>query len=208
MGSELMNRAALTFLPESETRCYYSEARWKNSATVKEASSGLSLMALFRDHMQRGLVRLSPRSRRRAETRVSAESLESRVLLFVPGTRWSNTATNGSGLVSGDATTVTWSIVADGTPIPAMGGISGESSDSSNLVAFLSGIYGTVTADTNYTDEVWFSHLQSTFDRWSELSGLTFTYVAYDDGAAFTLSMVCTRRAGCSCGCPDWWPSD
>ena len=139
-----------------------------DSATVKERSSGSALLALFREHMQRGLVRLRPRSRRRYETRVSAESLESRILLFVVGSRWSRTATDGSGLGQGDATTVTWSIVPDGTAVPAMGGISGESSDPSNLVSFLSSIYGTVTADTNFTDEVWFQHFESTFDRWSD----------------------------------------
>ena len=73
----------------------------------------------------------------------------------------------------------------DGTPIGALSGVSGESTDPSNLVAFMSSIYGTVTADTDYTDEVWFTHFQSTYDRWSELSGITYVYVSYDDGATF-----------------------
>ena len=100
--------------------------------------------------------------------------------------RWSATATNGSGLGQGDATTVTWGIVADGTPIGAMGGGASETDDPSNLAGFLNGIYGTVTPDTNYTDEVWFAHFQSTFDRWSALSGITYVYVSYDDGATFS----------------------
>ena len=67
-----------------------------------------------------------------------------------------------------------------------MSGVSGETADGSSLVAFLNGIYGTVTADTNYTDEVWFPHFQSSFDRWSELTGITYVYAAYDDGANLT----------------------
>jgi len=105
--------------------------------------------------------------------------------LFALNSRWSTTATNGSGLTQGDATTVTWSIVPDGTPIGAFSGLSSEVAAPSNLVAFMNGIYGTVTADTNYTDEVWFAHMKSVFDRWSALSGINYVYAAYDDGASF-----------------------
>ncbi len=105
---------------------------------------------------------------------------------FTLSSRWWTTATNGGGLGQGDPTTVTWSIVPDGTSIPAIGGISGESSDPSNLVAFLGGIYGVATADSNYTDEPWFTLIESTVDRWSELTGLTYLYEPNDDGAAFT----------------------
>ena len=158
----------------------------EDAAIGKEKSHGSSLLALLREHVRLGLVRSKPRSRRQIRPSLSGETLERRVLLFVLGSRWSTTATSGSDLVQGDATTVTWGIVADGTAIPAMGGVSGESSDSSNLVSFLSGIYGTVTADTNYTDEVWFTHFQSSFDRWSELTGISYVYAAYDDGAAMS----------------------
>ena len=105
---------------------------------------------------------------------------------FRLGSRWSTTATNGGGLGQGDPTIVTWSIVPDGTPIPALGGIGGESADPSDLVSFLGGIYGVNTPDTNYTDEIWFAHFESIFDRWSELSGVTYVYEPNDDGAAFT----------------------
>ena len=74
--------------------------------------------------------------------------------------------------------------MADGTPIRAIGGVAGESADNSNLVGFLGGIYGTVTADTNYTDEVWFPLIQSSLDRWGELTGITYVYATYDDGAS------------------------
>jgi serralysin len=105
---------------------------------------------------------------------------------FNLSSRWSTTATNGSGLGQGDPTTLTWSIVPDGTGIPALGGITGESTAGSNLVSFLGGIYGVTTNDTIYTDEPWFGHFESVFDRWSELTGLTYVYSAADDGIAFT----------------------
>src|SRR5690606_24557706 len=74
--------------------------------------------------------------------------------------RWSSTATNPSGLQQGDPTILTWSIVPDGTPIPSAPGIN-EPAAPSNLITYLSGIYGVVTADTNYTDEVWFPLFES-----------------------------------------------
>ena len=97
--------------------------------------------------------------------------------------RWSSTATDGAGLVQGDPTVLTWSIVPDGTDIP---GFAGEPAAVSDLVAFLGGIYGVTTGDANYTDEVWFDHFQSVFDRWSELSGIEYVYEPNDDGAAFS----------------------
>ncbi|HIE98508.1 MAG TPA: matrixin family metalloprotease [Fuerstia sp.] len=99
--------------------------------------------------------------------------------------RWTTTATNGSGLKQGDPTTLTWSIVPNGTPIPALGGIAGESAASSDVVEFLGEIYGVTTDDTDYTDEPWFTHLESVFNRWSELTGITYVYEANDDGTQF-----------------------
>ena len=100
--------------------------------------------------------------------------------------RWSTTATNGGGLGQGDPTVLTWSIVPDGTAIPALSSVVGESADPSDLVTFLGGIYGVTTNDADYTDEPWFTHFDSVFARWSELSGITYVYEPNDDGAAFT----------------------
>lgn len=60
---------------------------------------------------------------------------------FADAARWGTTATDGNGLTQGQVTTITWNIVADGTPIGALGGIAGESTAPSNLKAFLDGIY-------------------------------------------------------------------
>lgn len=124
---------------------------------------------------------------RRFKNNFSTEILESRLLLSASG-RWAGTASDGAGLGQGQATTVTWTIVQDGTAIPAISGISAESSDSSNLVSFLDGIYGTVTPPGQIQNAAWFPLFQSSFDRWNALSGLNFVYVSYDDGAAFSAS--------------------
>ncbi|MEZ6112279.1 MAG: Calx-beta domain-containing protein [Pirellulaceae bacterium] len=105
---------------------------------------------------------------------------------FTLSGRWSTTASSGGGWGQGDPITLTWSIVPDGTAIPALGGISGESADPSNLVSYLGSIYGVTTANSDYTDEPWFTHFASVFDRWSEVTGITYVYEPNDDGAAFT----------------------
>ena len=102
---------------------------------------------------------------------------------FQINNRWSTTATDGDGLGQGDPTTLTWTIVDDGTPISPTPSIPGESSNSSDLVAFLGGIYGIVTDDNNHTDEVWFPLIQSALNRWGQISGITYIYVSDDDGS-------------------------
>jgi len=86
--------------------------------------------------------------------------------------RWSNSATDGGGLSQGDPTTLTWSVAPDGTPITSG---YGEPAAPSNLRAFLNGIYGSMP--------VWLPHFQQVFDRWGELTGITYVYVIYDDSA-------------------------
>jgi hypothetical protein len=93
--------------------------------------------------------------------------------------RWSRTTSSGSGLLTGDPTIITWSIVPDGTSI---NGFNGEQASDSDLVSFLGGIYGVTTNDNNYEDEIWFPLIESTFERWSELSGITYVYEPNDDG--------------------------
>ncbi|HSF18026.1 MAG TPA: matrixin family metalloprotease [Vicinamibacteria bacterium] len=89
--------------------------------------------------------------------------------------RWSQTATNPCCLTQGDPTTITWSIVPDGTPIP---GYNAEPGDPSNLRAFLNAIYG--------NQGVWLPIFQQVFDRWGQLTGVTYVYEPNDDGAAWT----------------------
>ena len=86
--------------------------------------------------------------------------------------RWSTTATNGSGLVNGQPTVLTYSFIPDGTSIPSASGLPGGAS---NLVSFLNGIYGGPT--------VWQAVFAQIFARWSALSGIDYVYEPQDDGA-------------------------
>ena len=97
--------------------------------------------------------------------------------------RWSQTATDGLGLRQGDPTTITWGFVADGTTIEAAFPGIGETTGPSNLIDFLDTNFnsgGGTGADL--TNRSWFSIFENSFNRWSEISGLTYAYEANDDG--------------------------
>ncbi|MEM8964544.1 MAG: matrixin family metalloprotease, partial [Acidobacteriota bacterium] len=104
---------------------------------------------------------------------------------FSDSARWSATATDGSGLGQGDITTITWSIVPDGTSIF---GYNGEPTAPSNLRAWLNGIYG--------SESVWLPLFQSVFDRWEELTGMNYVYEPNDDGSAWTSTTIASGQLG------------
>lgn len=104
---------------------------------------------------------------------------------FNDGNRWSQTATDGSGLGQGDPTTLTWSIVPDGTPIF---GYIGEPSAPSNLRALLDFIYG--------DEAIWLPIFQRVFDRWDELTGITYVFEPNDDGSAWTQNSIAAGQPG------------
>ena len=90
--------------------------------------------------------------------------------------RWLTTATNGGGLSQGDPITLTWGIVSDSTFIPAISQSdeTGAGANSS-LRARLNAIYG---SETN-----WLPIFEAVFDRWEELTGITYVYEPNDDSA-------------------------
>lgn len=95
--------------------------------------------------------------------------------------RWMTTATDGTpGFGQGDAATLTWAIVPDGTPVQS---ISGGTSPS-NLIARLDQIYGDNSNDPDLTTHIWFPLFQMVFDRYEEISGLRYMYEPNDDSAA------------------------
>ncbi|MFK7738453.1 MAG: matrixin family metalloprotease, partial [Pirellulaceae bacterium] len=91
----------------------------------------------------------------------------------VGATRWSNPV-GGPSLNNGDPAEITWSIVPDGTTDTA-------NNSSTNLVAFMDGIYGGGSGPVE--QRPWFNIFERAYDRWSEVSGITFVYEPFDDGA-------------------------
>ncbi|MBL8761354.1 MAG: matrixin family metalloprotease, partial [Phycisphaerae bacterium] len=94
------------------------------------------------------------------------------------GTRWSGS--------QGTPRTVTWSFVPDGLSIT---GSAGEPTSPSNLFAQM---------DTKFARATWIAHVQSCFDRWQEISGISFTRITvggndWDDGASWSSSGAATR---------------
>ncbi len=110
-----------------------------------------------------------------------SDTAQAQIAEYQASTRWASTSTDGGDLSWGDATNLTWSIVPDGTPIP---GFIGESTGTSNFVAFMNNIYGSVAGTV--AQQPWFPIVASVFERWSEVSGLQFVYEPRDDGAAYS----------------------
>ncbi|NIP93554.1 MAG: hypothetical protein GWO24_08890, partial [Akkermansiaceae bacterium] len=95
--------------------------------------------------------------------------------------RWDRTATHGAGqAVQGQPVTLTWSIVPDGTPIPAEPTI-GDSSDPSNLRARLAEVYGGDTGPPE--NQPWFPLIRDVFENIASRTGIAYLYEPIDDGA-------------------------
>jgi len=101
------------------------------------------------------------------------------------GSRWGGTTSNGGGLIQGDATTITWSIVPDGTSIY---GYNGEATSPSVLRSSLDAIYGSISS--------WLPLFEQSFARLSEVSGVNYVYEPNDDGSAWTSSTIPSGQAG------------
>ncbi len=94
--------------------------------------------------------------------------------------RWTTTAVDGSGLQQGDATTITWGLLPDGTAT--------DTTATSDLIARLDTIYNETASGTDITNRTWYDLFVQMFDRWSELSGNSYVFEPADDGAAFPSS--------------------
>jgi hypothetical protein len=92
--------------------------------------------------------------------------------------RWSSTAgTGGSTGARGNPVSVTWGFVADGVQVS-----SGGNNQPSNLISLFNGLYGAGTG--GITTSPWFSLFQQSFNRWSQVAGITYSYEPADGGAA------------------------
>jgi len=101
--------------------------------------------------------------------------------------RWTNTATNGTAGIGnqGDPVTLTWSILPDGTNIGAFSGSPAETASPSSLRSFLDTQFGAGAGGADLTNRPWFQLFTSSFNRWSQVSGLSYAYSPQDDGASF-----------------------
>lgn len=90
--------------------------------------------------------------------------------------RWAFTATDGVTDPEGEPVTLTWSIVPDGTPISSLG------QTPSSLVSFLDSLWGFGDGGVDYEQRPWFGFVESSFTRWSEVSGVVLEYEPADDG--------------------------
>ncbi len=99
------------------------------------------------------------------------------------GNGWTNTSSGPSGL--GNPAVLTWSVVPNGTAMP--GGL-GEPATPSNLISFLDTIHhgGASLGGADLTQRSWFPLVESSFERWDQVSGVTFNHEPNDDGARVT----------------------
>ena len=101
------------------------------------------------------------------------------------GSRWEVTATDGSGLLQGDPTIISWGFVDDGTPL-----FDGGNSD---FIAFLDNVFDETDTSNDYTQRSWWQLFDASFHRWSQLAGLTYVYEPNDDGSIAGLTNFGTQ---------------
>lgn len=100
-------------------------------------------------------------------------------LAFNPADRWLTTAVDGAVGQPGTPITLTWSIVPDGTVIPH---VFPSVNKTSNIISAFDTLLGN-GGGGSLMQRPWFQRIQQSFDRWSALSGVTFSYSPNDDGA-------------------------
>ena len=105
----------------------------------------------------------------------------------IDGQRWTTQGgvalSQPQGTGQGAPTFLTWGFAADGTSIPSFG--AGDTADS-DLISRFDTLYGAGPGGADLTTRPWFQSVESSFDRWASISGLTFQYESADDGRAFT----------------------
>ncbi|MEM7348780.1 MAG: matrixin family metalloprotease [Chloroflexota bacterium] len=93
---------------------------------------------------------------------------------------WSpaSTATGDGSAAQGESLTLTWSIIPDGTAMPAQGGE--DTTCNSSLIADLNTVYGVGN---------WQAEIENVFNDWSSKTGNNYVRELNDDGAAWPTSI-------------------
>lgn len=105
-------------------------------------------------------------------------ALASQAPAFNFADRWQTTAISGPVGPHGTPITLTWGIVPDGTVIP---NVFPNVNKPSNLISSFDALLGNGGGGA-LADRPWVQRIKQSFDRWSEISGVTFLYTANDDG--------------------------
>jgi hypothetical protein len=92
---------------------------------------------------------------------------------FEPFFRWPITASGPTG-TQGEPATLTWSLARDGLSIGDEG--------PSNLIDLLDDLFNVTSGGTNFQTRPWYDLVEQSFDRWSQVSGLSFSYEPSDSG--------------------------
>jgi hypothetical protein len=111
---------------------------------------------------------------------VAAASAVAPAVAYNNNDRWTFTASGGAAGPVGTPITLTWGIADDGTLVQ---NVTPGVNRNSNLIAKLDAWYGAGPGGSDLTQRPWFGYLESSFERWEQVSGLTFNYEPNDDGA-------------------------
>ena len=115
----------------------------------------------------------------------SAETEGRKISKFIIDSRWTSTATNGSGLTQGTPTTLTWSLPADGVITD-----NDQNPDApNNLRSFLDTTFPGGSG-SDLTQRPWFQIFDNSLGRLEELAGLTYNFITQDDGVAMRFSNI------------------
>ncbi len=95
--------------------------------------------------------------------------------------RWFGNGTTAIAPVQGHSLgsplTLTWGFLRDGNHVDG-GGAAGSS-----LISSFDATFGAGPGGSDLTLRPWFTHFQNSFNRWSQVSGLSYQYETNDDGA-------------------------
>lgn len=87
-----------------------------------------------------------------------------------------------NGHTLGNALTLTWGFLRDGTN--TINSTNGNSSGiASNLITRFDTTFGSGPGGSDLTQRPWFTYFNESYNRWGQVSGLSFQYEANDDGA-------------------------
>ena len=109
----------------------------------------------------------------------------SKISKFIIDSRWTQTATNGSGLTQGDPTILTWSLPANGVTTDDF-----ENPNAPNdLLTFMDNTFG-AGVGSDLTQRPWFHIFEDSLGRLQSLGGLTYNFVTHDDGVAMRFNNI------------------